>query len=138
MTNLAPIRTVRRVCQTCRGDGEVSEPHCDLCRHSIPIAHDWWDTTNDTMPCGHSAGEHLIEYRPCPTCSGVGRAEYRVSEGEWRKIRQQKLLKGVLLFLAMLVPFVLLGVAIANNESDQLCGNLWYGIVPFLLAIKMW
>lgn len=121
---------VWRTCPVCGGDEVVRAPHCARCGAAIPEDDPWWETDADTLPCGHPAGEHLVELVQCKECDGSGRVMAWVTETEYRARRRRKLVRGLFLLLAGLIPVALLAWAVFTRDTQYVCGSLWYGVVP--------
>lgn len=117
-----------RNCRACNGEGRLRQPHCSLCGHEVANDDAWWQREAGQLPCGHPAVE-LIETVPCDACEGSGRSRQWVPLTEYRAIRRRAIIRGFILLIAGLIPFVALGVAVYQGGLDNLCGSWWYGLL---------
>ena len=121
-----------RNCRACGGDGRLPRPHCALCGQEVPAGDPGWQSDADHLPCGHPAAD-LVETVPCDICKGAGRSRQWVPLAEYRSLRRRAIVRGLVLLVAGLIPFVALGIAVYQGGLDNVCGSWWYGL--FLLLV---
>lgn len=68
----------------------------------------------------------------CPACDGLGRSWQPVGYEEWTRYRRRRSLRGIVLLVGGLLPFVLLAYAIARSDIQTVCGTVWYGLIATL------
>ncbi len=122
-----------RTCRACDGDGRLLRPHCALCGQDAPPANVLQERAADLLPCGHPAAD-LTPTVLCDACNGSGRSRQWVSLVEYQAIRRRAVVRGLVLLVAGLIPFVALGIAVYQSGLDALCGSWWYGLL-LLVAI---
>lgn len=124
-----------RQCATCQGEGAIDAPHCGECGQSIEPSDPWWDTVEEILPCGHPA-EALVEKAICPECGGDGRYSQWVSISEWQTLRRRKIMTGIILLIALLLPVTAVVLAIADAYPGYVCGRWWYGIIFIVMIVN--
>lgn len=94
---------IERRCQTCQGDGVIIGASCNICGQVFSADDPWWDSDNTGLPCGHATRELEEHNTTCPECGGTGRSKQRVSAAEWQRMRRNRVVRGLMLLLAVVI-----------------------------------
>lgn len=123
---------VRRRCPACRGEGVVERPLQEIQSGHLFTEAFSWQGEEALMEEGQLLVPDLVEIVDCPACAGRGRVTVWLTGSEYRALRRRRLLRGAVLLVAGLIPFLLLlGAILANPEA--ICGRPWYGAGLLLL-----
>ena len=121
ITMTDPRYKVQRTCAACSGEGIVLLNACPECREPIVSDKGWWQ--EELLPCGHKA---TAVQTNCDVCEGQGSVRYILTEEEYQQLRRKRIIRGILLLLLGLLPFILLLIAIISRDPDLIFGSPWY------------